>query len=276
MYPNDVKELLRSSVTELVLPVTVSDCGPLLISEDDSNGVRDHLKEIAKQWMDLERDERDEIPKIAQEAREAIGFYGKHRSYRTSVGITESEMCEEIEHLALGTKRLSEVREILESLMAERKLQCDIYYIGFVVIVLSEDPTCYRDAEMLRLETLIKEQNLEVQVRHSGFSLSRYANESTDIQFSGIQDLAKRLQSPLEDYGLKPYLLHNGFELKKDQEYEIDLAEIKELALRLKFMSGIDYRASGNSMGDVKKVKPEWKSDINWNYVKLFTSSPYY
>ncbi len=276
MDPNDVKELLQSSVTELSLPVTVSDCGPLLISEDNSNATRDRLKEIVQQWMDLERDECDEIPKVAQEAREAIGFYGKHRSYRTSVGITESDMCQEIEHLALGTKRLSEVREILESLMAERKLQCNIYYIGFVVIVLPEDSTSYRDAEMLRLETLIKEQNLEVQVRHSGFNLPRNANESTDIQFSGIQDLANRVQSPLEKHGLKPYLLHNGFELKKDQEYEIDLAEIKELALRLKFMSGIDYRASGNSMGDVKKVKPEWKSDINWNYVKLFTSSPYY
>lgn len=276
MYPNDVKELLRSSVTELALSVTVSDCGPLLISEDDSNGIRDHLKEIAKQWMDLERGERDEIPKIAQEAREAIGVYGKHRSYRTSVGITETEMCDEIEHLALGTKRLSEVREILESLMAERKLQCNIYYIGFVVIVLPEDPTCYRDAEMLRLETLIKEQNLEVQVRHSGFNLTRKANESTDIQFSGIQELANRVQNPLEKHGLKPYLLHNGFELSKDQEYEIDLAEIKEVALHLKFMSGINYRASGNSMGDIKKVKPEWKSDINWKYVQLFTSSPYY
>ncbi len=275
MYPNDVKDLLRSSVTELSLPVAVSDCGPLLISDDDSNATRDRLKNIAQQWMDLERDECDEIPKMVQEAREAIGFYGKHRSYRTSVGITESEMCDEIEHLALGTKRLSEVREILETLMAERKLQCDINYSGFVVKVLSEDPTRYRDAEMVRLETLIKEQNLKVQVRHSGFSLPR-ANKSTDIQLSGMQELANRVQNTLEKHGLKAYLLHDGFELIKDQEYEIDLAEIEEIVLRLKLMSGINYRVSQNSMGDNKKVKPEWNFDINWNYVKLLTSSPYY
>lgn len=278
MNPNDVNKFLKSLTAEFVLPVTLFNCGPLLISEDDSVP-RERLEDIVQQWMDLDRSDSDEIPKEIQEwiarEKEELGLHRNHRNSRISVGKTVADIYDEVEYLASDTQRIPEVRNILKSLVTERKLPCDIFYRGFDVVILPEDPTRYRDEEMVELETLLEKENLEVQVRHSGFNLMRMENGSPDIQFSQLQELASSLQASLVKHGLKTHLLHDGFELEKNQEDEVHIDEVKELASRLMFMTGIHYRASGYGMGPEKDVKPGWTDKINWNSITFFTRGPY-
>jgi hypothetical protein len=280
MNPNDVNKLLESLTTEFVLPVTVFNCGPLLISEDDSKVPREHLEDIAQQWMNLDRSNNDEIPQEMQECiallKEEVGLHRNHRNHRISVRKTVADIYDEVEYLASDTQRVPEVRDILKSLITERSLPCDIFYRGFDVVILPEDPTRYRDKEMAELGTLLEKENLEVQVRHSGFNLERIENGSPDIQFSQLQELTSRLQASLEKHGLKTHLLHNGFKLEKNQEDEVHIAEAKELAIRLKFMTGIDYvSVGGYGMGPENDVKPGWTKKINWNSITFFTRGPY-
>ncbi len=279
MNPNDVNKLLESLNTEFVLPVTLFNCGPLLISEDDSKVPRERLEDITQQWMNLDRSNNDEISQEMQECiarlKEEVGLHRNHRNHRISVGKTVADIYGEVEHLASDTQRVPEVRDILKSLITERNLPCDIFYRGFDVVILPEDPTRYRDEEMVELETLLEKGNLEVQVRHSGFNLVRMENGSPDIQFSRIQELTSRLQASLAKYGLKTHLFHNGFKLEKNQEAEVHIAEVKELASRLMFMTGIHYRANGYGMGSEKDVKPGWNDKINWNSITFFSRGPY-
>lgn len=279
MNPNDVNKLLKSLTEEFALPGTLFNCGPLLISEDDSKVPRERLEDIAQQWMNLDRSNNDEIPQEMQECiarlKEEVGLHSNHRNHRISVGKTVADIYGEVEYLASDTQRVPEVRDILKSLITERKLPCDIFYRGFDVVILPEDPTRYRDEEMVELETLLEKENLEVQVRHSGFNLVRMENGSPDIQFSRIQELASRLQASLAKHGLKTHLFHNGFKLEKNQEDEVHIAEVEELASRLMFMTGIHYRASGYGMGPEKDVEPGWTNKINWNSITFFTHGPY-
>ena len=106
-------------------------------------------------------------------------MHRNHRNCRISVGKTVSDIYDEVEYLALDTQRVPEVRDILKSLITERNFPCDIFYRGFAVVILPEDPTRYRDEEMIELETLLEKENLEAQVRHSGFNLTRIENGIT-------------------------------------------------------------------------------------------------
>ena len=273
--------LLQTLAKSLSPYVPPCDNGPLLISEEDTKVPRERLKTIAKQWIELEREGYDAIPQAAQDARESIGIYGKHRSYRTSVGISVSDICVEIENRASDTKRNPEVREILKSLIAEQKLPFKIFNRGFSVIIIPEDPVQYRDKEMIELETLIENENLDVHVRHCGFSLGRMDDreyDNPDISFLQIQEMAKSLQAELEKHNLKVCLLHDGFVLEKKREIEIDVIETKELALRLSVMTGINFHG-GSGYGtklSVDEVPPGWTNEINWKTVRISTSSPYY
>lgn len=278
MNPNDVKKILESSISDSALPVTLFNHGPLLVSKDKSEVSRERLENIVQQWMDLYRDENDEIPQAVREwlakTNESCGLYQNHRNHDISMGKTISEICEEIELLASDTHRISEVREVLKTLIAERDLPLEIFYRGFHVFILT-DVKNYRDKEMIELETLLKKENLDVPVYHGGFGLTRIEHGSPDIQFSKVQEIVDHLHSAIEKSGMRVRLIQAGFILEKNQEDEVDIAEAKELASRLMLMTGIKFSASGYGMGPNKYVKPEWTTEINWNTVKLYTSHPY-
>lgn len=281
MNPRDVISLLQTLTKDLSPYVPPCDNGPLLISKDDTKIPRERLETIAKQWMELEREGYDAIPQEAQDARESIGIYGKHRSYRTSVGISVSDICVEIEDRASDTKRNPEVREILNSLIAEQKLPFKIFNRAFSVIIIPENPVQYRNTEMIVLDTLLENENLDVQVRHSGFGLHRFDDkeyDNPDLSFLQIQEMAKSLQAELKKHNLKVCLLHDGFVLEKKREIEIDVMETKELALRLSVMTGINFRGGSGygTMLSVDEVPPGWTNEINWKTVRISTSSPYY
>ena len=244
MSPNDVKELLDASIAELGLPLVVSNSGPqLVVSRPPWDQVKKaRVHKVLDQWMN-----------------------GCGRSHSISVGRSASNLEEGITLLALETYRIPEIKEILKSLVAEQSLPLTVVDKGFKLEVLANERMAYRCDDMVALETLLEKEGLDdVSVRHSGFTLWQ-EGDNTVPQFSKFETLANRLQSQLNGHGLQVRLLHKGFELQKNAEDEVDIAEAKELTYRLEIMVGIHYVQGGYTYSnDAENPKIHWTSaDMN-------------
>ncbi|MDE0316183.1 MAG: hypothetical protein OXM61_14880 [Candidatus Poribacteria bacterium] len=243
MNPNKVKELLHTLIDELKLPirVSVSHSGPILVFGPGSGSIRSRAKSVLERWSDE----------------------GK-RSWVISVGLPVKERDEATTRLALDTHRTTEIRDILESLIAEQTLPLTVVDSGFQLEILTDEGIDYRSEDMMQLETLLEKEGIDVPVRHSGFSL-RHKEDDVELLFSEVNTLANHLTSLLVRHGLHVRLLHNGFRLLKDQDDAIDIAEVKELTYRLKIMVGIRYKQDGYSYPhDVPNPEIHWKSaDVN-------------
>ena len=245
MRPNDVKELLATLITELNLPLIASNSGPLLVSEKSDGLTQERIDEVVKQWMD-----------------------GEILSHGISVGRSVSERDEATTRLACDMHRVPEVKEILESLIEEQALPFTVADSGFQLEILIDEGVDYRCDDMVKLETLLKEKDLDVPVRHNGFSLWQ-EEDSPEIQFSQFETLANRLAAALEEPGLQVKLLHKGFELQKREEDKVDIAEAKELTYRLETMVGIPY-----VQGSYGYIKPGLDTEIHWTVARITTALP--
>ena len=139
---------------------------------------------------------------------------------------------------------------------------------GFDLEVLADNGVDYRDADMVELEALLEKEDLDVSVRHHGFNLWQ-AEDSTEIAFPQFEALTNRLASALDRHGLQVKLLHKGFELQKNAEDEIDIAEAKELTYRLEIMVGIRYVQGGYSYS-----KDAENPEIHWESAHVVTALP--
>ena len=237
MRPNDVKELLDALIVELGLPLIASDSGPLLVCGKSDRPTRSRIEKVVEQWMN-----------------------GEILSYGISVGRSVSERDEATTRLASDMHRVPEVKKILESLIEEQTLPFTVTDSGFQLEILVGEGIDYRSDVMVKLEVLLAEEGLDVPVRHNGFSL-RQEKGAADIQFSRFKTLANRLGSALEGHGLQVKLLHEGFELQKNEADEVDIAEAKELAYRLEIMVGIRYVQGNYSYSNgVENPEIHWKS----------------
>jgi hypothetical protein len=246
MSPNNVRELLDALIAEFGLPLVASDSGPLLVSEQWDVSTQSMIGKMVEQCMN-----------------------GDSLSYSFCVGRSVSERDEAITRLAADTHRAPEVKEILESLVVEQSLPLKVVDDGFQLEILVDERVDYRCDDMVKLETLLEEADLDVPVRHNGFSLRQEEN-SGDLQFSQFETLANRLASALDGYGLQVRLLHHGFELHKSEEAEVDIAEAQELTYRLETMVGIRYYVQ-NSYRD---IKPGLDTEIHWTVARITTALP--
>ena len=243
MNPNDVKELLDASIAEFGLPLVASNSGPQLVVNgppwDQLKKSRVH--KVLDQWMN-----------------------GCGKSYSISVGQPASNVEKGIIRLALETYRVPEIREILESLVAEQSLPLTVIDKGFKLEVLANEGIAYRCDDMVALEVLLEKEGLDVSVRHNGFNL-RQAEDSAEISFPEFEVLANRLAAALEGHGLLVRLLHKGFQLQKNAKDEVDIAEAKELTYRLRIMVGIGYAQGGYTYSNnAENPKVHWTSaDVN-------------
>lgn len=269
MNPNDVNELLRSLIKELALPISAVNNGPLLISEKDSPAIRSDTVALLKRWKG---------DKIAEKFKN-FTISGNWCFARGTV----SAVYKEVENLASDSTRIPEVKEVLRSLIAERELPFNIRHLWFKIVILPDNPVRYRSDNMIELENLMETMKQEgcfedknncFHVRHGGFTL--YLKDDTSVvQYTKVQEMAHRLQTEIEKHGLQVKLLHSGFELEKDREIEIHVAEAKELAYRLMYMTGIDYSVGAYGMGPKKGVKPGWTHEINWKDARVSSSRPW-
>ena len=271
MKPFEVLEILRSIIQEIALPVNVVDGDTLLIVEGAEQKAKQYTELILKHWQ-------GEAALDAYLNKNQIdgNWMMSHRS-------TLSEIHNEIEKLAIATYRVVEVKEVLQSLITERKLPFEVYYAKIYIAILPDDPSNYQTDDMVELETVIQEMqqdsipegnDLTVYVRHGGFVL--YQEEDyIDVDFSLVQQAAQRLQSEIEKYGLNVRLLQTGFKLVKDREIEVHVSEAQELAFRLMVMSGINYRVLSYGMGLIEGRKPGWTHEINWEKASLLNDRAY-
>jgi hypothetical protein len=246
MSPNNVRELLDALIAEFGLPLVASDSGPLLVSEQWDVSTQSMIGKMVEQCMN-----------------------GDSLSYSFCVGRSVSERDEAITRLAADTHRAPEVKEILESLVMEQALPLRVVDSGFQLEILVDEGMDYRCDDMVKLETLLEEADLDVPVRHNGFSLWQ-EEDSAELQFPQFETLANRLASALDGYGLQVRLLHHGFELHKSEEAEVDIAEAQELTYRLETMVGIRYYVQ-NSYRD---IKPGLDTEIHWTVARITTALP--
>ena len=245
MSPDNVKKLLDALITELGLPLVASNSGPLVVSEKWDRPTQSRIEKVVEQWMN-----------------------GEILSHGISVGRSVSDRDEATKRLAFVTHRVPEVKEILKSLVVEQALPLKVDDDGFQLEILVDEGVDYRCDDMLKLEALLKEEGLDVPVRHNGFSLRQEEN-SGDLQFSQFEMLANRLASALEGHGLQVRLLHKGFELQKREEDKVDIAEAKELTYRLETMVGIPY-----VQGSYGYIKPGLDTEIHWTVARITTALP--
>lgn len=247
MNPNKVKELLNTLIDELKLPirVSVSHSGPILVFGPGSSLTRSRAKNVLEHWSDE----------------------GK-RSWVISVGLPMKERDEATTRLALDTHRTAEIRNILESLIAEQALPLTVVDGGFQLEILTDEGVNYHSEDMMQLEALLEKEGIDVPVRQSGFSL-RHKEDDVELLFSEVNTLANHLSSLLVEHGLPVRLLHNGFRLHKNQDDEIDIAEVKELTYRLKIMVGIRY-----VQGDYSYSHNVPNPEIHWKSAEVNTAFP--
>ena len=233
MNPNKVKELLNVLVDELKLPICVSDCGPIMVCGPGpgASSTRSRAEKVMK---------------------------GYFHSHAISVGRTVTEKDKDTTRLALDTHRSSAVKDILKSLIAEQSLPLNVVDNGFRLEILTDEGVDYRSEDMMKLETLLEKEGLDVPVHHHGFHLL-HKEDDVELLFSEVDTLANHLSSLLVEHGLHVRLLHTGFRLHKKQDDEIDIAEAKELTYRLETMAGIRYVQGGYSYSnDVQNPKIHW------------------
>lgn len=247
MNPNDVKELLDALIAELGLPLVASDSGPLLVSE---------------QWIDVST--QSMIGKMVEQC-----MNGDSLSYSFCVGRSVPERDEAIIRLAADTHRAPEVKEILESLVVEQALPLRVVNSGFQLEILVDEGIDYCCENMVKLKALLEEADLDVPVRHKGFSLWQEEANGAPL-FAQFETLANRLADALKGHGLQVRLIHHGFELQKREEDKVDIAEAQELAYRLETMVGIHYYIQ-NSYRD---IKPGLDTEIHWTVARIATALP--
>ena len=245
MRPNDVKELLDTLITELELPLIASDSGPLVVSEKSDRSTQSKIEKVVEQWVNED-----------------------NLSYGIFVGRSASERDEATTRLALETSRAPEIKEILKSLVAEQSLPLKVVDWGFRLEILADEAVDYRCNDMMKLKTMLEKEDLDVPVRHNGFNL--WQEDGTNLEFSQFQTLANRLASALEGYGLHVQLLHKGFELQKNANDEVAIAEAKELTYRLENMVGIRYVQGGYQYSN-EALNPE----IHWTSADVTTALPF-
>ena len=130
--------------------------------------------------------------------------------------------------------------------------------------VLANEGIIYRDEDMNQLELLVEKESLDVEVRHNGFDLYNQ-KEGNELQYADVETLANLLASSLKGQGLQVRLLHNGFVVEKDEDVEVNIAEVEEITMRLEIMVGIRFVQGGYTYSNnVQNKEVHWYSaDVN-------------
>lgn len=299
MKPNEVNEILRSIIQEIALPVDVVDGATLLIVEstkptekqlnqlvEENKLTEKQLKQLVEGPEQTAKQYKETILKHWQGEAALDAYLNKNMitgNWCITHRSTLSEIHNQIEKLAIATNRTVEVKEVLQSLIAERKLPFEVYYAGIKIAILADNPSNYQTDDMIELETVIQEMpqdslpeefDIKAYIRHGGFRLYQ-EGDYIDVDFSLVQQAAQRLQSEIEKHGLQVRLLHQGFVLIKDRKIEIHVSEAEELAFRLTVMTGINYRVLSYGMGPNEGIKPGWTNEINWQEADLLNDRAY-
>lgn len=239
MKPNEVNEILKSIIQELAIPVDVYDGPTLLIVESAKPTERqfkqkltaEQLKQLVEEPEQKAKQYKETILKHWQGEAALDAYLNKNSitgNWRITHRNTLSEMHNEIEKLAIATNRVVEVKDLLQSLFTEQKLPFEVYYAVIKIVILPDDPSDYQTDDMKELETVIQEMQ----------------------------------QDPLlEEFGIKAYIRHDGFELYQEEDYiDVDFSLVQQAAQRLQSeieKHGLNVRLLHSGFKLVKKREIE-------------------
>lgn len=201
MTPNDVKELLKTLITENGLPMDVVDMLPTQNIKSLETTTESRIKDVINQW--------NKAGKIYTEPPRAdiMEFYTKTDSISAAREILES----------------LEVEAILESLIAEQKSSFSFTDHGFRLITLAEDDT----------------SRYPVKILHGGFRLEK--KSGGEVKSSQFKNVANQFESILKEKCIKAKLFHRGFILQKTSDANMSLSQVKEIAKHIDDVLGINY-----------------------------------
>ena len=202
MTPTDVKELLKTLITEACLPIDVVDMGPSQDLGPRNSTTEARIKDVISQW-----NKDGKIHVLPPGQPDIMEFYTKTDAF--------SPAKEMLEFLA--------VEAFLESVISDQSLSIRFSDGGFRLITFAVDaPTQY-----------------PVRILHGGFRLAKKAG--AEVQLPQLEKVTNRFEILVKEKGVKAKMFHRGFQLEKNAETEIPLLRVKKLVEQIDTTFGINY-----------------------------------
>ena len=202
MTPTDVKELLKTLITEEGFPIDVVDMAPSQDLEAKYSTTEARIKDVINQWN---KDGKIHVLPLGRP--EIMEFYVK-----TDASSPGKEL---LESLAVET--------FLESVISEQVLPVRFTDCGYRLITLAADDTT----------------GYPVKILHGGFQLAK--KTGAEVQPPQLEKVVNRFEVLVKEKGVKAKMFHRGFQLEKDAEVEIPLSDVKKIAEQIDTVLGINY-----------------------------------
>ena len=202
MTPTDVKELLKTLITEESFPIDVVDMAPSQNLAARYSTTEARIKDVINQW-----NKDGKIHVLPPGRPEIMEFYVK-----TDAASPAKEL---LDSLA--------VEVLLESIISEQTLPIRFTDSGYRLITLASDDTT----------------GYPIKILHGGFRLAK--RSGAEVQPPQLEKVVNRFEVLVKEKGVKAKMFHRGFRLEKDAEAEIPLSHVKKIAERIDTTLGINY-----------------------------------
>ncbi len=202
MTPNDVKELLKSLISEEGLPIDLIDIAPSQDFRSLDSTMESRIKDVIHQW-----NTEGKIHNRQPGRTEIMEFYSKTDSDSAAIELLES----------------LDVEVLLETIITEENLPFCFTNQGFRLITLAEDDTT----------------NYPVKILHGGINLEKKSKDR--IQSLQLKGVVKRFEKMLDENRVKAKLFHRGFSLEKISEEDMLISQVKSIAKKIDDTFGINY-----------------------------------
>ena len=202
MTPTDVKELLKTLITEESFPIDVVDMAPSQNLEARYSTTEARIKDVINQW-----NKDGKIHVLPPGRPEIMEFYVK-----TDAASPAKEL---LDSLA--------VEALLESVISEQALPIRFTDCGYRLITLASDDTT----------------GYPIKILHGGFRLAKRAG--AEVQPPQLEKVVNRFEVLVKEKGVKAKMFHRGFQLEKEAEAEIPLSHVKKIAEQIDTTLGINY-----------------------------------
>ena len=202
MTPNDVKELLKTLIAELKLPMKIVDILPNENSDGKDYTTETRIKDVIHQW-----NSDGKIHTQPPGEGSIMKFYTK-----TDANVALNEFLDYFKIVPL-----------LESVIADKEMAIRYTDYGFRLVTLHEENT----------------SRYPIKILHGGFRIDK--TTEGEISTSLLEGIADRFEKVLKEKHTKAKLLHRGFKLEKEAEQTLPLAQVKLITKLIDETLNINY-----------------------------------
>ncbi len=202
MTPNDVKELLKTLIAEMKLPIKIVDILPNENSDGKDYTTETRIKDVIHQW-----NSDGKIHTQPPGEGSIMKFYTK-----TDANVALNEFLDYFKIVPL-----------LESVIADEEMAIRYTDYGFRLVTLHEENT----------------SRYPIKILHGGFRIDK--TTEGEISTSLLEGIADRFGKVLKEKHTKAKLLHRGFKLEKEAEQTLPLAQVKQITKLIDETLNINY-----------------------------------